>query len=241
MQYDNPAGRLLEILVAVKRHPKNAEAREVWRAVFGLPKSDLGPILSAKLGKAMLLSQQALDLLAEDHPELTEPPPSWAIQVSGAFQIHNVHGTIDTFANSISEDTIANVRTAAVLLNKGSNTKVLALEELKLVRDNLEALHQEVLSSSQPTEIKVFLCRSLRKIIGAIDEYQLTGATPIFEGIEQAFGHAGLDSEYRSFLTDTELGGRVLNALAAAGNLMTVAVGMPQLANFATLLLKAPT
>ncbi len=238
MQYDNPAGRLLEILIAVKQHAKNTEAREVWRKVFGLPGNELGPALSAKLGKAMLLSQQALDLLSEDHPELVDTTPSWALQVSGAFQSHNVHGTIDTFSNNISADTIANVRTAAVLLQKGSNRKVLALEELKLVRDNLEALHQEVLASSQPPEIKVFLCRSLRKIIGAIDEYQLTGAAPIFEGIEQAFGHAGLDSEYRSFLTDTELGGRVLNALAAAGNLMTVAVGLPQLAHFTTLLLK---
>lgn len=240
MQYDNPAGRLLEILIAVKQHAKTTEAREVWRKVFGLPGKELGPALSAKLGKAMLLSQQALDLLSEDHPELVDPTPSWALQVSSAFQAHNVHGTIDTFSNNISSDTIANVRTAAVLLQKGSNRKVLELEELKLVRDDLEVLLQEVLASSQPPEIKVFLCRSLRKIIGAIDEYQLTGAAPIFDGIEQAFGHAGVDAAYRSFLTDTELGARVLSALSAAGNLMTVAVGMPQLAHFATLLLKAP-
>lgn len=241
MQYDNPAGRLLEILISVKQHPKTMEAREVWSKVFGLSANDMGPALSAKLGKAMLLSQQALDLLAEDHPELLDPPPTWAQQVSVAFQTHNVHGAIDGFANHISSDTIANVRTAAVLLQKGSTRKVLALEELKVVRDDLDALLQEVLASSQPPEIRVYLGRSLRKIIAAIDEYQLTGAAPIYEGLEQALGHAVVDSAYRSFLTDTELGERILSALSAAGNLMTVAVGMPQLAHVATLLLKAPT
>jgi len=240
MQYDNPAGRLLEILISVKQHPRTTEAREVWRKVFGLPGSEMGPALSAKLGKAMLLSQQALDLLAEEHPELVDPPPTWAQQVSSAFQTHNVHGAIESFANNISNDTIANVRTAAVLLQKGSTRKVLTLEELRVVRDDLDALLQEVLAGSQPPEIRLYICRSLRKIIAAIDEYQLTGAAPIFEGIEQAFGHAGVDPAYRSFLTDTELGARVLSALSAAGNLMTVAVGMPQLAHFATLLLKAP-
>src|SRR3989344_4051725 len=178
--------------------------------------------------------------LAEEHPELVDPPPTWAQQVSSAFQTHNVHGAIESFANNISNDTIANVRTAAVLLQKGSTRKVLTLEELRVVRDDLDALLQEVLAGSQPPEIRLYICRSLRKIIAAIDEYQLTDAAPIFEGIEQEFGHAGVDPAYRSFLTDTELGARVLSALSAAGNLMTVAVGMPQLAHFATLLLKAP-
>lgn len=230
MQYDNPAGRLLEILVAVKRHPKNAEAREVWRAVFGLPKVDLGPILSAKLGTAMLLSQQALDLLAEDHPELIEPPPSWAIQVSGAFQVHNVHGTIDTFANSISDDTIANVRTAAVLLNKGSNRKVLAKAELAEMKESIEAVLKDVLNTDDlATDLRHYLARALRKIVVAIDEYELTGATPILESIEQAVGHVMVDAEYKSFLRDSELGQRVFNALQAASGIVTIAVGMPAL------------
>src|SRR3989344_3308516 len=109
MQYDNPAGRLLEILISVKQHPRTTEAREVWRKVFGLPGSEMGPALSAKLGKAMLLSQQALDLLAEEHPELVDPPPTWARQVGGPSQTTNVHGEMEIFANNFSKDTMPNV------------------------------------------------------------------------------------------------------------------------------------
>lgn len=120
MKYDNPAGRLLEVLIQVRKFPLTAEARLVWTTVFDLPKNDLTPLLTATLGKIMLLPYEAVSMLAEEHPELTDPFPTWALQVSAAFQVHNVHSTIDTFSKNITDDTLANIRTTAVLLDKGS-------------------------------------------------------------------------------------------------------------------------
>lgn len=240
MRYDNPAGRLLEVLIKVKQYPKNADARQVWQEIFSLPSRQPGPLLSAKLATTMLLAQQTIDLLAEDHPELADPPPSWAYQVSGAFQTHNVHGHIESFVNNISDDTVNNVRTMAVLLDKGSKRKAINADQLQSIKNELATLLQEVLESAQEDEIKIYLARALRKIIAAIDEYHLTGANPILERIEQTVGHALVDSKYRSFLTDTELGSKILNSLTTASNIVTIAVGMPQLAHGATLLLKGP-
>lgn len=238
MKYDNPAGRLLEVLIKVRQFPLGAQAREVWTTVFELPKSDLPPLLTATLGKAMLLPHEAISMLAEEHPELADPFPTWALQVSAAFQAHNVHSTIDTFSKNITDDTLANIRTTAVLLDKRSKRKILSKAELTEMRERINAVLTDVLASDIEEGLKSYVARALRKILTAIDEYKLGGAQPILESVEQAAGHVMVDPSYRSFLKDAELGQRVLDALQAAGGIVTVATGLPVLAHAAQLFLK---
>lgn len=239
MKYDNPAGRLLEILTAVSKYEKTADARAVWTAVFSLPKNELSPLLTARIAQTMLLPHEALSMLAEEHPELISPPPSWAIQVCNAFQVHNVHGPIESFKNSISSETLANIRTTAVLLDKGSKRKLLANTELDEMKDSIVTVLNEVLAAAElDDDLRVYLARALRKIITNIEEYELTGATPILESIEQTIGHAMVDAKYKAFLSDSALGHRILDALQAASGVVTVAVGIPALAQITQQLLK---
>lgn len=239
MKYDNPAGRLLEVLTAVSKYEKTTDAKTVWTEILGLPPNDLSPLLTASLAKIMVLPHEALVMLEEDHPELTSPPPSWVLKVSHAFQVHNVHGPIETFKNHISGETLANIRTTAVLLDKGSRRKILAETSLSNMKASIEAVLKEVLNADElDADLRTYMARALRKIIVAIDEYQLTGAPPILEAIEQAVGHAMVDPGYKSFLTDAELGKRVFDALQAAAGIVTVATGMPLLMQAAQQFLK---
>jgi hypothetical protein len=66
-------------------------------------------------------------------------------------------------------------------------------------------------------------------MIISIDEYRLTGALPLLDAIDTTIGHAALEKNYKSFLTDTELGKRLLDTLSSMANVVTVAVGIPQL------------
>lgn len=237
MKYDNPAGRLLEILTAVSKYDKTTDARTVWTEVFSLPRNELSPLLTARLAQAMLLPYEAVSLLAEEHPEL--PTPSWALKVCAAFQVHNVHGAIDSFKSSINAETLANLQTSAVLLDKGSKRKTLSQSELAEMKEAIALVLQDVLEATEiPDDLRVYLGRALRKIITAIEEYELTGATPILEAIEQAVGHAMVDPVYKSFLTDADLGKRVFEALQAAAGIVTVATGMPLLMQAAQQFLK---
>lgn len=230
MKYDNAAGRLLEILSIVKTYDKSVHAREVWTTVFDLPKNELSPLLTAMLAKTMMLPLEALNMLEEEHPDLASPPPSWVLQVSSAFQVHNVHGPIETFSANISPETLANIRTTAVLLDKGSKRKLLSGAELAEMQGAIEGVLKDVLDSDQLNgELRTYLARALRKVVTAIQEYKLTGATPILESIEQAVGHVMVDPDYRSFLSDSELGKRVFEALQAASSIVTVAGSLPML------------
>lgn len=239
MKYDNPAGRLLEILLAVSKYEKTTDARTVWSAVFSLPKNESSPLLTARLAQTMLLPHEAIAILEEEHPELASPPPSWVLQVCGAFQVHNVHGPIESFKASISSETLANIRTTAVLLDKGSKRNVLADTELAEMKEAIATVLNEVLEAAElDDDLRVYLARALRKIITNIEEYELTGATPILESIEQTIGHAMVDAKYKSFLSDSALGRRILDALQAASGIVTVAVGIPALAQITQQLLK---
>ena len=86
-----------------------------------------------------------------------------------------------------------------------------------------------MLSSDIDIEVKKYLIRYIRKILTGIDDYFLTGALPILEAVETAVGHANIDKKYKTFLTDTEFGKKILDTLAATANVVTVAVGLPQL------------
>lgn len=66
-------------------------------------------------------------------------------------------------------------------------------------------------------------------MIVSIDKYRLTGALPLLDAIDTTIGHAFLENGYKSFLTDTELGKRLLDTLGSMANVVTVAVGIPQL------------
>ncbi|WP_182286521.1 hypothetical protein [Comamonas testosteroni] len=240
MNYDNPAGRLLEILLKVKTYSKGTAAREVWQSVLGLPPSEiLSPLMNAKIATVMSLVHQALELLREEHPELAESTPGWATQVCTAFQLQNLHGTINEFTSQISNETISNVRMTAVLLDKGSRRKTLSSDELAEMRDSINSVLDEVLKSAElDSEIRAYLARALRKILTAIEDFQLTGAAPILESIEQAVGHVMVDPEYKNFLINNQLGQRVLDAFQAASCIVTVAVGMPALTQAAQLFLR---
>lgn len=240
MKYDNPAGRLHEILLKVKAYGKATPSRQVWQEVLGLPASEqLSPLMTAKLASTMMLANQALELLRDEHPELIEATPSWASNVCTAFQAHNFNGQIGEFNSYISNETISNVQLTAVLLHKGSKRKTLSSDELAELRDSINSVLDEVLKSAElDSEIRTYLARALRKILTAIEDFQLTGAAPILESIEQAVGHVMVDPEYKNFLINNHLGQRVLDAFQAASCIVTVAVGMPALTQAAQLFLR---
>ena len=128
------------------------------------------------------------------------------------------------------------LKMASSLLQAKANTKLIAETDLVSIRERLDAILVEVLSSGQPEEVRRYLARNLRKIIGSIDEYILTGALPLLDAVETALGHAAVDKQYKSFLIDTELGQRLLDTLGSMANVVTVAVGLPQLTQAIALL-----
>jgi hypothetical protein len=227
MNYDNPAARLLALLLVGKSKPSNAQCRGVWEEILEAQGNQ--PLLMARLGKVMELPALIIEAVQQAFPEEGNTWSHWASQVNAGFMVQNLHAGWDTFINNIDDHSITYLRMTSNLLASKSNTKLIAAESLSAIRGELQRIHDELMESDQPDEVKKYLSRNIRGMIVSIDEYRLTGALPLLDAIDTTVGHALLEKSYKSFLTDTELGRRLLDTLSSMANVVTVAVGIPQL------------
>jgi hypothetical protein len=236
MNYDNPAARLLAILQNGKRFDRSTmNCRTVWTEI--LESNGNEALLMSRLGKVMELPQAAVTALQELYPTEDATWTHWQGQVISGFASQQLHAAWQTFIDHIDDHTITYLKLSATLLQQRTTTKTLASDELRAIRDNLSDIVDDLVDSDQPEELKKYLVRHLRKILVSIDEYRLTGALPLLDSLESTLGHAALDRSYSKFLTDHELGKRVLDNLYAMANVITVAVGFSQLPQAAALLL----
>lgn len=234
MNNDNPAARLLSILERGKQFPSNINCRTVWNQLL-LVEND-SALLMSRLGKIMELPEQIILALREGFPNQKNTWSHWSTKVNAGFMQQNLNANWDTFINHIDEHSITYLALAADLLQSKSNTKTISDDEIKSVREKLSQVYDEVLSVDLPDEVKKYLIRYLRKILIGIDEYYLTGALPLLDAVDTMVGHAAIDTNYRSFLRDTVLGKKILETLGAMANVVTVAVGIPQLTQTLALL-----
>jgi hypothetical protein len=234
MDYDNPAARLLTILEAGKTKDVNQNCRNTWGELLG--SGNDYALLMSRLGHLFELPAQIIQEIEANFPTHRKNSAHWQAQVNNAFYVQALNGNWGSFIGHIDDHTISYLGLTAELLQTKANTKAIADDQILDVRNNIDSLYQEVLASDIPSEIKTFLTRYLRKILCSIDEYFLTGALPILEATGALLGHAFVDEKYRSFLCSEELGNRIFECLTSMANVVTVAVGIPQLTQTIALL-----
>lgn len=234
MNYDNPADRLLSILEEGCTQPKNNPCLHTWGVLLKCPNNS--SLLMQKLGKVMELPRLAVNAITESFPDQVTTTRHWVNQIDSAFTRQNFHANWDSFINHIDSHTISYLSLSATLLSQKSNTKLIDEADLVSVRESLDKLLSDVIESSIDGEVKKFLVHALRKLIEGIDDYRITGAVSLLESIAATLGYAFLDKHYKTFLSDSELGKRLLDTLTAMANVVTVAVGLPQLTQAIALL-----
>lgn len=235
MELDNPASRLHTILAQGKTISAKESCRVAWGKLLG---SGSNPTLTlSRLGKVMELPQQSLEALEFAFPHRVSASQHWVTQLSAAFGRQDLDGQWDTFIRLVDEQTMSLLGLTADLLGARDNRSPLDIKELDDVRKRLDELLVAVLSSDIAADVKRWVVAYLRKIIAAIDDYRITGAMAVVEAADGALGHACANPAYRSFLTNHELGQRVLDCISAAANLVTIAMGLPGLSHVKQLML----
>lgn len=237
MEYDNPAARLLSILEAGKNLPGSGACRKTWHHLLQTDGSH--SLLMSRLGKLFELPRQIEQDLQDNFPDHVKHARHWSSQVETAFMSQNLLGDWGSFIGHIDAHTISYLSLTAELLQTRANTKTIADDSIHEIRERLSAIYDEVLAAEIPDEVRVYLVRYIRSILNSIDEYFLTGALPVLAATGTLLGHTFLDERYRSVLANTALGTKLYECLTAMANVVTVAVGIPQLST-ALALLPAP-
>jgi hypothetical protein len=235
MKADNSAERLLTLLAEGKRKEDGTGCRKVWGELLGIPRGD-SVLLTSQIGKVMMLPGQIVRDLQDTLPDGGNTWSHWASQVSLAFARQNLDGPWKTFIEHIDEHTLTYLRLSANILSTNKKVATIAPEAIDETRKKVSDCVDEVLASDIDQNVKAKIVRHLRAVIDALDDYQIFGAQPILDAVEVVAGHTHFDEKYYSFLKDSDLGARIHDALTAAANLVTVAVGVPQLVQAALLI-----
>jgi len=225
---DNPAKRLLHILEEGKKENPSSNCRDVWFKLLEVEDENFS-ILISRLGKVMELPEQIVSQVRSHNPD-RQNYKHFIKQVERAFSTQHLNGMWREFDDHIDEHTITYLDMADTMLDIAKNTEILEKEVLSEMREKINDLLTGILEEENIDEhFKKYIVNYLRKITKAIEEYKISGATPIVESIEQTLGHSTLDEKYKEGLFKTETGKKIITALGAVASIVTIATGLPQL------------
>ena len=236
-ELDNPAARLTSILELANE----IDAKEVcvsgWARVFNLDNTR-DPEIYEQLAEVMRLPAQVEHLIKLHFPSQVRSVPHWKNPIDTSFNGMNLKSDWNSFKGNINDNCIVQLRLIAELLGTKLNSKFAAETDVNNLCQQLAALIEAVQLSTTSDSVKLHLIDELTKLLVMLRRYRITGAEPILKQVDAMFGRAIRDPGYRSFLVDEELGQRLVDSLSAMANLLTVAIGLPQLSVAITGLLR---
>ena len=234
MATDNAASRLRELLGKAKAIDQNTASVHAWEQLLQVKKNPA--LLLSRLGKLIALPEEISATLSNSVDTMPGVVNHISNQFYAAFSAHKFGEKWEGFVSRIDDHMMNYLALASTLLETQVKTNRLEENEIDELRKNFVELLDKVRASELSPRLKSYVARQLHDLISALDDYFITGAEPILERVEATIGHAYIDTEYKGFLKDHELGKSLLECLGAAANLVTVAVGIPQLAQMIQLL-----
>lgn len=177
----------------------------------------------------MELPDQIINQIQSHYPKQSDSHKHWSAKVNAAFSQQNLNGQWSEFIKHIDSHTIDYLNMSVDLLDVKEDTKVLSNNQLSDMHDKINNILNEIIELDLDENFKKYIVRYLRKILISIEEYKISGATPILESIECMLGHAFVDENYKKALAETDIGSKLFTVLGAVASAITIAVGLPQL------------
>ena len=85
------------------------------------------------------------------------------------------------------------------------NQNNLDTDKISSIKQNSELLIQEFIKNNElAPNVRAFLIKQLRKVIEAIDHYQIYGNEGLIEILDESIGHAFTNKSYEDFLKDDQ-------------------------------------
>jgi hypothetical protein len=185
--YDNPAGRLHDLLVRLADQPRNGSLQAAWAAVLGVDVEDIAVYLG-RIADLVRETQEAVDNAGEDAllPMVSRFRDSWAQPIFP--RTHAFSDRLDkVLPDQNSLDTLGIV--SAHLHAIAPEAVVPDESELERRKEELRRLIDEVGAAKDiPDEVKHLLIVRLRGVEEAIEHLNVGGPGAIQRAMEAAIG-----------------------------------------------------
>lgn len=225
---DNPASRLTVILTEALKIEDQQSCRSAWSSILGISPNDTSELFIL-LGDVMKLPGLVAQLVQFHFPHQASSIPLWKDPIEAGFLNQNLQSNWQSFRQHLNPYCVPQLQLITDLLH--TKIKACFVDEQKIdeLIESFTALSNDVTASDLPDEFKLYVLDALATLLQLLRHYRVTGVEPIMHQVDAMFGHAFRDPEYRSFLSNGELGKRLLDNLTAMSNLLTIATGLPQL------------
>lgn len=184
---DNPAGRLLNILITARGQKDNIPVKQVWANVFGLKADDTGSILFmvAELINLTKNTQEEIQKLEDINHSIYLQPFK---KIETAFAVANLETQWSSFKAHITQDTIVALQFCSDTLSRKIGETEIPKEELDALLKDIELLTSSVTQSVFTDDFKAFLIDNLENIRKAILTYRIRGANALKKVFESSIG-----------------------------------------------------
>ncbi|MNM73894.1 hypothetical protein D3C76_359440 [compost metagenome] len=224
MTYDNPASRILAILGSIHGTQANTPCKNAWCSALGIEAGDDAKLVM-KLSQLMGISLDAVLLMNERFPALKDQTSQWHINFVTALTSQQLNSNIQTFINGYSRKHSDFLRVMEQMIGISAPAEI----DTSLIgefRNSISNLIDETLASQLEPKAKNYLVKALRRILAALEDYQITGVVPVIESIELVAGHMFTDSHFKNSMS-TDFGNKVFSVIGAIADSIAIATGAP--------------
>jgi hypothetical protein len=236
---NNPAERLLRLLQAVKKRPKNSKIGATWMELLGVPDNDKS-LLLRRLGQVLELPatiRARFELLEEYDQKIYL---KWLPAVETVFSILNLDATVENLTKHYDGETLYGLVVCSDILSRMRPEKVLDERQLKKLHDDIQSLMEEVLASDIDEALKRYMFEHLQTVDLAIQEYRISGSRPLQKAVEATLGSLAMHPEIYEKTRKTKEGGKFWNIMARVPVLLKLADRFTQIAEKVIKLLPGP-
>lgn len=194
MDVNNPAGRLLNILMEGKKSSPGQNCKVIWAKILNV-EADNSFVLVGRIGKVFsLVDNISIELAQIDNVDVSRYM-SWTKNLEDAFSSCNLGTPWQHFIQHINEPILDYLHMTSGMLATNRPQPVLPRSELDNIYEGAKDLISEIIDSDLPNKIKKYFIEQLRKISTAIEEYKITGASEVVDIVEATFGKALLSKD----------------------------------------------
>lgn len=184
--YNNPAGRLHELLLSLKNMPKTNPSLGCFAIVLNASNDTV--VLLQRIGRMAALVERTKERVMTIKDQNTEIFLEWVLPVQQAFSSLALSAAISSFTDRYDAVVLERLRFCADMLSRRASEPELVAQELKEVEKEIGELIKEIRTSETDAMLKEFMLRHLNSISEAIREYNLFGSDRIREEVSAAIG-----------------------------------------------------
>lgn len=224
MKTDNPAARVLKVLRKIEVTASTLPCKDSWRSALGIPPGDESTLL-IKLGLFMSMPAEAVRIMNEKFPALKHQTDAWHERFMAGMLTQSLNGQLATFTTIYRDTNNDYLEVMNHMIGTACYDEV-PEEKISESRAKLSELIESILDSNLEEKVKTYVVKSIRRIISALEDYELTGSIPVIESIEIIAGHVFTNEQFRTSM-NSDIGNKIFGVIGAIADAMAIASGVP--------------